>query len=50
MSYGACIIKWDTFVTQEASTNDPYGWNNNQQGEIILRNKKKSPNAILDQK
>jgi hypothetical protein len=43
-------VNWDTFVTQEASTNTPYSWKNNQPGEIKLKNEKKSPKAILDPK
>jgi hypothetical protein len=47
---GNMTINWDTFVIQEASTNAPYGWKNNQPGEIILNNEKKSPKSILDPK
>jgi hypothetical protein len=43
-------INWDTFVIQEASTNAPYGWKNNQPGEIIFNNEKESPKAILNPK
>jgi hypothetical protein len=36
-------------MIHEASTNAPYGWNNNQPKEIMLKNKKKSLEAILTQ-
>jgi hypothetical protein len=36
-------------MIQEASTNAPHGWNNNQSKEIKLTNDKKSPKVILTQ-
>jgi hypothetical protein len=48
---GNMTLNWDTFVTKEASTNAPYGWKNNQLGEIKLKNEKKnSLKAILNPK
>jgi hypothetical protein len=43
-------INWDRFVIQEASKNAPYGWKNNQAGEIMIDHEKKSPKAIIKPK